>query len=91
MESTPPLELHRPPPIASDNIKRPRRALASGIAPAGQLTHRRNALRRFTLVRNHNAPMASFRHVLTEAPQRQTGPPWTARELRAAPLPVQIS
>jgi hypothetical protein len=32
-------------------------------------------LRRFTLVRNHNASMASFRHALTEAPQRNQ-PHW---------------
>ena len=44
----------------------------SGITAAGRLTHPRNALRRFTLIRHHDAPMASFRPALTEAPQRHT-------------------
>jgi hypothetical protein len=64
---------------------RPRDRQESGIAAASQLTHPRNALRRFTLVRNHNAPMASFRHALTEAPQR-TQPHWN-RPVNSEPRP----
>ncbi len=44
----------------------------SGITAAGRLTHPRNALRRFTFIRHHDAPIASFRPALTEAPQRHT-------------------
>ena len=40
----------------------------SGIAARGQLAHPRNALRRFTFVRDHNASRASFRPALTETP-----------------------
>jgi hypothetical protein len=40
----------------------------SGIAARGRLTHPRNALRRFTFVRDHDTPMASFRPALTETP-----------------------
>jgi hypothetical protein len=65
---------------------RPRDRQESGIAAASQLTHPRNALRRFTLVRNHNAPMASFRHALTEAPQRSTKPHWN-RPVNSEPRP----
>jgi hypothetical protein len=36
----------------------------------------RDALRRFTLVRHHDAPMASFRPALAEVPQRITKPHW---------------
>jgi hypothetical protein len=43
----------------------------SGITAGGRLAHPRNALRRFTFVRHHDASMASFRPALTEAPQRQ--------------------
>ena len=42
----------------------------SGIAAGGRLAHPKNALRRFTFVRHHDTPMASFRPALTEAPQR---------------------
>ena len=46
----------------------------SGIAARGQLTHPRNALRRFTFVRHHDASRsrAPFRHALTGA-GRQAG------------------
>jgi hypothetical protein len=43
----------------------------SGIAASGQLAHPRNALRRFTFVRHHDASRASFRPALTEAPAAQ--------------------
>ena len=47
---------------------RPRHRQEQGIAAAGRLAHPRNALRRFTLVRHHDTPMASSRPALTEAP-----------------------
>ena len=68
---------------------RPRDRQESGIAAARPARPPRNALRRFTFVRHHDAPMASFRPALTEAPQRQPaalGPPG---QFRAAPLPLQ--
>jgi hypothetical protein len=46
---------------------RPRQRQESGIA-AATARPPRNALRRFTFVRHHDAPMASFRPALTEAP-----------------------
>jgi hypothetical protein len=64
---------------------RPRDRQERGIAAGGQLTHPRNALRRFTLVRHHDAPMASFRHALTEAPQRNQ-PHWD-RPVKPEPRP----
>jgi hypothetical protein len=60
-----------------------------GIAAAGQLAQPRNALRRFTLVRDHSASIASFRPALTEArPAKPTAsrPPG---QFRAAPLPLR--
>ena len=69
---------------------RPRDRQEQGIAAGGQLTHPRNALRRFTLVRHHNAPMASFRHALTEAPQRQSKPHWN-RPVNSEPRPCLFS
>ena len=53
----------------------------SGIAARGRLAHPRNALRRFTFVRHHNASMASFRPALTEAPQRRTSRTGAARSI----------
>ena len=47
---------------------RPRDRQELGIAAAWRLAPPRNALRRFTFVRDHDAPMASFRPALTEAP-----------------------
>src|SRR5205823_8657811 len=41
----------------------------------GRLAPPRNALRRFTFVRHHDASTASFRPALTEAPQRNQ-PHW---------------
>ncbi len=46
----------------------------------------RNALRRFTFVRHHDASMASFRPALTEAPQRITKPHW-GRPVNSGPRP----
>lgn len=46
----------------------------------------RNALRRFTFVRHHNAPTASFRPALTEARPRQTTTP-TDRPVHSGPRP----
>ena len=74
----------RPEPSRSPGVRRrdfavitspirPRDRQEPGIAAGGQLTHPRDALRRFTLVRDHDASMASFRPALTEAPQRQPG------------------
>jgi hypothetical protein len=54
----------------------------------GQLTQPGSALRRFTLVRDHNAPMASFRPALTEAPQRKQ-PHWS-RPVNSGPRPCLI-
>jgi hypothetical protein len=68
---------------------RPRDQQEPGVAAEGQLTHPRNALRRFTLVRNHNAPMASSRHALTEAPQRNQ-PHWD-RPVNSGPRPCLFS
>ena len=69
---------------------RPRDRQEQGIAAAGRLTLPKDALRRFTLVRNHNAPMASSRHALTEAPQRSTKPHWD-RPVNSEPRPCLIS
>jgi len=95
------LPANRPEPGRSPGIRRrdfaaitpplrPRDRQEPGIAAGGQLTHPRNALRRFTLVRNHNAPMASFRHALTEAPQRQSRPHWD-RPVNSEPRPCLFS
>ena len=56
-----------------------------GIAAAGQLAQPRNALRRFTFVRDHNASMASFRPALTEA--RQPNQPPASRPVNSGPRP----
>ena len=49
-----------------------------------------SALRRFTLVRHHDTPMASFRPALTEAPAAHNQPHWgPPGQFRAAPLPLQ--
>ena len=45
----------------------------------------RNALRRFTFVRHHDAPMASFRPALTETRQRNR--PSTGRPVNSGPRP----
>jgi hypothetical protein len=57
----------------------------SGIAAGGRLAHPRNALRRFTFVRHHDTPMASFRPALTEIPQRNQ-PHWD-RPVNSGPRP----
>ena len=57
----------------------------SGIAAVRRLAHPRNALRRFTFVRHHDAPMASFRPALTEVPQRNQ-PHWD-RPVHSGPRP----
>ena len=62
----------------------------SGIAAGGRLAHPRNALRRFTFVRHHDASMASFRPALTEAPQRQTGRTGTARSIPSRALAIDV-
>ena len=49
-----------------------------------------DALRRFTLVRDHDTPMASFRPALTEAPQRITKPHW-GRPVNSGPRPCLFS
>jgi hypothetical protein len=67
---------------------RPRDRHEPGIAAAGQLTHPRNALWRFTLVRNHNASMASFRPALTEA--RQHNQPSASRPVNSGPRPCLL-
>ena len=46
----------------------------------------RNALRRFTFVRHHDASMASFRPALAETPQRVTKPHW-GRPVNSGPRP----
>jgi hypothetical protein len=58
----------------------------SGIAAGGRLAHPRNALRRFTFVRHHDASTASFRPALTETPQRMTKPHWD-RPVNSGPRP----
>ena len=60
----------------------------SGIAAGGRLAHPRNALRRFTFVRHHDASMASFRPALTEAPQRNQ-PHWD-RPVSSGPRPCLV-
>jgi hypothetical protein len=60
----------------------------SGIAARSRLTQPRNALRRFTLVRHHHAPMASFRPALTETPQRNQ-PHWS-RPINSGPRPCLL-
>jgi Protein of unknown function (DUF1003) len=67
---------------------RPRDRHEPGIAAAGQLSHPRNALWRFTLVRNHNASMASFRPPLTEA--RQHNQPSASRPVNSGPRPCLL-
>ena len=64
---------------------RPPARQEQGVAAAGRLAHPRNALRRFTFVRDHNASMASFRPALTEAPQRKQ-PHWS-RPVISGPRP----
>ena len=64
---------------------RPPARQEQGIAAAGRLAQPRNALRRFTFVRDHNASMASFRPALTEAPQRKQ-PHWS-RPVISGPRP----
>jgi hypothetical protein len=60
----------------------------SGIAAERQLTQPRNALRRFTLVRHHGAPMASFRPALTGASRRPRYPrPSSGRPVNSGPRP----
>src|SRR6266511_5437428 len=49
----------------------------------------KTALRRFTLVRNHNAPTASSRHALTE-PRRHDQPP-ANHPVNSGPRPCLIS
>ena len=56
-----------------------------GIAARGQLAQPRNALRRFTFVRHHDASRASFRPALTETPQRNQ-PHWD-RPVNSGPRP----
>jgi hypothetical protein len=68
---------------------RPRDRQEQGIAAGGQLTHPKDALRRFTLVRNHDTPTASFRPALTEAPQRKQ-PHWD-RPVNPEPRPCLIN
>jgi len=58
----------------------------SGFAAAGQVSQPTEALRRFTLVRDHDASMASSRHALAEAPQRMTKPHWD-RPVNSGPRP----
>jgi hypothetical protein len=60
----------------------------SGIAAAGQLAHPKNALRRFTLVRDHNASTASSRPALTEA--RPRNQPRADRPVNSGPRPCLI-
>jgi hypothetical protein len=67
---------------------RPPARQVQGFAAMGQLTQPGSALRRFTLVRDHNAPMASFRPALTEAPQRKQ-PHWS-RPVNSGPRPCLI-
>jgi hypothetical protein len=59
-----------------------------GIAARGQLAHPRNALRRFTFVRHHDASRASFRHALTGA-GRQAGrdQPPSSHPVNSGPRP----
>ena len=64
---------------------RPRDRQGSGIAAAGRLTLPKDALRRFTFVRNHDASMASFRPALTEA--RQPSQPPASRPVNSGPRP----
>ena len=59
-----------------------------GIAARGQLAQPRNALRRFTFVRHHDAPRASFRPALTEASRRPRYPrPSSGRPVNSGPRP----
>ena len=51
----------------------------------------RNALRRFTLVRDHDTPMASFRPALTETPQRITSRTGIARSIPSRALASSVS
>jgi hypothetical protein len=67
---------------------RPRDRQESGIATAGRLTLPKDALRRFTLVRNHDASMASFRPALTEA--RQHNQPPADRPVNSGPRPCLL-
>jgi hypothetical protein len=53
----------------------------SGIAATSRLTPPTDALRRFTFVRDHHAPTASFRPALTEAHSAKPQHQQTARSL----------
>jgi len=64
---------------------RPRHDRYRASPPGAGSPTPRNALRRFTFVRHHNASMASFRPALTEAPQRKQ-PHWD-RPVNSGPRP----
>ena len=68
---------------------RPRHQQESGIAATSRLTPPKDALRRFTLVRDHHAPTASSRPALTEAHQRQPTAP-ISRPVNSGPRPCHI-
>jgi len=96
---------NRPPGVRRSDVAeitspiRPRDRHEPGIAAAGQFTHPRNALWRFTLVRNNNASygfLASFRPALTEARPHGSPPAQPAvgeppGELRARALAFSTS
>ena len=64
----------------------PSASTGTGHRRCGSARPPRNALRRFTLVRHHDASMASFRPALTETPQRMTKPHW-GRPVNSGPRP----
>ena len=70
-------------PIRPRSTDRNRASLPRASSP-----HPRNALRRFTSVRHHNASTASSRPALTEAPQRKQ-PHWN-RPVNSGPRPCLI-
>jgi hypothetical protein len=87
-------EPSRPPRGEMQRFRRDRVATTpparqvSGIAAERQLTQPRNALRRFTLVRHHGAPMASFRPALTGASRRPRYlRPSSGRPVNSGPRP----
>jgi hypothetical protein len=73
-------------PIRPRSTDRNRASLPRASSP-----HPRNALRRFTFVRHHDASTASFRPALTDTrPTLDNHADEPPGELRAAPLPINV-
>jgi hypothetical protein len=69
----------------------PSASTGTGHRRCGTARPPRNALRRFTFVRHHDTPMASFRPALTETPQRITSRTGIARSIPGRALASSVS